>query len=227
MPRRKRRPGIGGIVTSHHVSMRAASSTMRVMGPISSCVGLNGMLPSRLIRLRGPERRRAERGPASDGLPGVAARAERRSCGDGRAGATTQPPGVRVKSCGLSVNRRQADRRPRQRELRQVRLPDDDCARGRSFTTNLVRRLRLRQSDGAAGRRHVRGVGVSLRAMGMQWTRTARGWSPARSNSCASGSACSSGSHRARRAGPGDRRRSRRRARTICSQVTRRAAMAA
>ena len=50
-------------------SIRAASSTVRVIGPISSCVGLNGINPRRLTRPlvgRTPTSEQAEAGDRTD-----------------------------------------------------------------------------------------------------------------------------------------------------------------
>ena len=87
-------------------SMRAASSTVRVMGPISSCVGLNGMMPSRLIsRCVGRTPTKSVLRPATEST----ARCRCRSRIPAKLAAIAapvpplEPPGVRDRSYGFSV----------------------------------------------------------------------------------------------------------------------------
>src|SRR5262244_4374293 len=86
--------------------VRAASSTVRVIGPAASCVVLSGMIPARLTRPRvgrTPTRLFAEDGdridwPVSDPVPITPKLAAMAA-----PVPPLDPPGVRVKSYGFRV----------------------------------------------------------------------------------------------------------------------------
>ena len=85
---------IVGILADDHLEHRAASSTVRAIGPAMSASRLSGITPARLVSPiveRMPDQRLVRRGPA-DGVAGVAAQADRAEAGrDRRRGAAARP----------------------------------------------------------------------------------------------------------------------------------------
>ena len=82
-------------------SMRAASSTVRVIGPISSCVALNGMMPSRLISPRvgrNPTRLVADAGERIDWPVSLPVPSTAKFAAIAAPVPPLEPPAVRVRS---------------------------------------------------------------------------------------------------------------------------------
>src|SRR5580704_2338099 len=85
---------------------RAASATLRVIGPIASWVSETGMIPARLTRPlvgRKPTKALAEAGDRIEFTVSLPVPASARFAATAVAVPPLEPPGVRVRSYGLSV----------------------------------------------------------------------------------------------------------------------------